>query len=214
MYKDEAQKQEHHHGQEGEDGAHAARQKSQSFACQLTAVAALWRRCWRRLLVSVWWVHRLGFSEPHCFSQRGVVGEVVNAIFRYRSSVAHGATDSPPTTLPREQSVEALSAESVRASQQFGSVTVQIEVVVAYFALVVLAGKRVGAGRVRKSRDTSDSCTDRCGHVSGNWTATESSRLGWCPSLHSTLRTISACGMYPDGSKTVNKVSTFVSQYV
>lgn len=65
--------------------------------------------------------------------------------------------------LPAVQSVEALLAESVGTVEPFGSVEVQVEAVVAYFALVFLAGKRVG--HVRRNGATVVSCIDRLRHV-------------------------------------------------
>lgn len=62
----------------------------------------------------------------------------------------HGTADPPPSALPGVQRVETLLAEGVRAAQQFGSASLQVEVVVAYLALIFLAWERVG--RVEESR--------------------------------------------------------------
>lgn len=74
----------------------------------------------------------------------------------------HWATDSPSATIPGVQSFETLPAEGVRTVQQFGSVEVQVEVVVADFALVFI---------VRLSRAMVASCVNRLRHVPSNWAA-------------------------------------------
>lgn len=146
MYKNEAKKQQHHHGQEGEDGADAAGHKRNLFAC-LAAVAALLgglgTRRWTCLLVGVSRPRRVVFSEPDRFSHCRAVTEVMNPILRYRGSVAtHGAADSPSSTFLGVQSFQTLLAEGVGTVQHFGSVTLQVEVVEAYFAVVLLTGRR------------------------------------------------------------------------
>ena len=144
VHKDEAQKQQHHRGQDGEDGAHAARRERHLLA-RMAAVLALsggccgGDGCTRGMEVCG---HTLFQRES--LGHRGVVGEVVHPVLRHRSPVAtHGATDPPSSTLPGVQRVQALPAEGVGAAQQFGGVDVQVEVVVAYFTFVILQGKRV-----------------------------------------------------------------------
>lgn len=171
VHEDEAQKQEHHHGQEGEDGAHAAGRERHLLARFAAAAAAAGAARARR---------GVALPERQRSGHRGVVGQVADPVLRHRgSAAAQGADDAPAPTLAGVQRVQALLAEGVQAEQQLGGAALPVEVVVAYLALVLLAGD--GAGGVGRSGAAAASRTGRLRHDPSNW-ATDTALFRYeCP---------------------------------
>nr|XP_042709514.1 translation initiation factor IF-2-like [Chrysemys picta bellii] len=192
---DEAGKEQHHHGEEGEHHAHAARAQRRPLAALAALVApargaragALRPRGWARLVGRG---ARLGAGggarrgrqavlgqrvagpqlQGEGLGQLGVDGQAVHALVRQGGAVAaHRAADgaagpgSPWRGAgraglrgrgalggPQVQLAQALLAEGVQALQQLGRAPLQVEVIVADLALVVLVVRGVsGPGRRR-----------------------------------------------------------------
>lgn len=83
--------------------------------------------------------------EREILRHLGVVGQVLYPIIRHRGPVAaDGAADAPRPLLAEMERVQALLAERVQTLQDLGGPAVKVEIIVAYFAFVLLVGEHRG----------------------------------------------------------------------